>query len=205
MEDRIYYTYAYLRLDGTPYYVGKGKDKRTKARHSGSITVPKDPNRILILKKNLTEEEAFKHECYLIFVLGRKDLGTGVLRNMTNGGDGTSGRVCTEETRRKSSISNKGQKRPSTVGENISKSKKGKSGRKLTEKEKKALSVRVSGVGNPTKRPEVREKISKSKRGKPLTINEKPKSKSHRENISKALKEYHAKRKTQNENHITLV
>lgn len=205
MENPIYYTYAYLRLDGTPYYIGKGKDKRMKARHSGSVAVPSDPNRILILKKNLTEEEAFKHECYLIYVFGRKDLGTGILRNMTNGGDGASGRVCTEEAKRKSSRSNRGQKRAKTVGENISKAKKGKPGRKLTEEEKKAISARVSGAGNPTKRPEVKEKISKAKKGKRLAINDKPKSKKHRENISKALKEYHAKRKTQNENHQPMV
>lgn len=48
---------------------------------------PPPIDRIIILKNNLTEEEAFKHEIYMIAVLGRKDLGTGMLRNRTDGGD----------------------------------------------------------------------------------------------------------------------
>ena len=35
----------------------------------------KDKSRIIFLKQNLTEEEAFKHEIYMIAVFGRKDLG----------------------------------------------------------------------------------------------------------------------------------
>ena len=95
-----FYTYAYLREDKTPYYIGKGKGNRSRVNCGRSINKPPE-DRILILKKNLTEEEAFKHEIYMIAVLGRKDLGTGILRNRTNGGEGPSGRICTEETRKK--------------------------------------------------------------------------------------------------------
>ena len=85
------FTYAYLREDGSPYYIGKGSRKdRVYAKHR-SCPVPKDRNRILILKDNLTEQEAIKHEIYLISIFGRKDLGTGILLNRTNGGDGTLG------------------------------------------------------------------------------------------------------------------
>jgi hypothetical protein len=105
----MYYTYAYLREDRTPYYIGKGKNKRaySSKRH---ISVPKDKSRILFLKRNLTEEEAFKHEKYMIAILGRKDLGTGILRNMTDGGDGCSGCIPSKETRRKMSKSRQGKK-----------------------------------------------------------------------------------------------
>ncbi len=43
------------------------------------------------MKQNLTYEEASEHEIYMIAVLGRKDLGTGILRNLTNGGEGRPG------------------------------------------------------------------------------------------------------------------
>jgi hypothetical protein len=45
----------------------------------------------LILKTNLSEAEAFRHEKYLIAVLGRRDLGTGMLLNKSNGGRGGCG------------------------------------------------------------------------------------------------------------------
>ena len=84
-----YYTYAYLREDRTPYYIGKGTGNRIYSKHR-RLKPPKDKSRIIFLKQNLTEEEAFKHEIYMIAVFGRKDLGTGILRNLTDGGEGTS-------------------------------------------------------------------------------------------------------------------
>jgi hypothetical protein len=91
-----YYTYAYLREDRTPYYIGKGKGKRIYSKNR-RINPPRDNSRIIFLKQNLTEEEAFKHEIYMIAVFGRKDLGTGILYNMTDGGDGTSNRGTPEQ------------------------------------------------------------------------------------------------------------
>ena len=104
-----FYTYAYLREDKTPYYIGKGKGNRIYFKGRGEIKIPKDKSRIIFLKQNLTEEEAFKHEIYMIVVFGRKDLGTGILRNKTNGGDGMGGLVHTDETRKKMSESHKGE------------------------------------------------------------------------------------------------
>ena len=92
-----YYTYAYLREDDTPYYIGKGKGNRAYKKGKSEVYPPKNKNKIIKLKQNLTEEEAFKHEIYMISVFGRKDLGTGILRNKTDGGDGPSGYIMSEE------------------------------------------------------------------------------------------------------------
>ena len=105
-----FYTYAYLREDRTPYYIGKGQGRRISNRRKGEIKPPKDKTRVIFLKQNITEEEAFKHEIYMIAVFGRKDLGTGILHNRTDGGEGASGNIHTEETRRKISEKNKGKK-----------------------------------------------------------------------------------------------
>ena len=87
-----YYTYAYLQDDGKPYYIGKGKGNRAYSNWGRKIAPkPLDSSKIIFLKKNLTEAQAFKHEIYMIAVLGRKDLGTVLLRNLTDGGDGVSG------------------------------------------------------------------------------------------------------------------
>ena len=104
-----YYTYAYLREDRTPYYVGKGEKDRIYKKRKGEVKPPNDKTRIIFLKQNLTEQEAFKHEIYMIAVFGRKDLGTGILRNKTNGGEGTSGFSHTEETKNKMSEAHKGE------------------------------------------------------------------------------------------------
>jgi len=103
-----YYTYAYLREDGTPYYIGKGRGNRAYKKGS-RVFAPPPKNRIIKLKQNLTEEEAFNHEIYMIAVFGRKDLGTGILRNLTDGGEGVSGLIFSEEHRRNLSESHKGK------------------------------------------------------------------------------------------------
>ena len=156
----IYYTYAFLREDRTPYYIGKGKGNRAYRRRDKGIKPPKDKSKILILKQNLTEEESFRHEVYMIAVFGRKDLGTGILHNRTDGGDGASGAVVSDETRRKMSEALKGKPRSKEIRRKISEAHRGK-----THSEESRRNMSESQKGK-TFSEETKRKLSEAKKCK---------------------------------------
>jgi hypothetical protein len=127
----IYYVYAFLRKDGTPYYIGKGKDKRAFSKQR-IIKPPVDKSRIIFLEKNLSEVGAFALERRMIQWYGRKDIETGILQNKTDGGEGSSGFKIigrkngspNQQTRKKIGDANKialaGKTRPKDVTDKIS-------------------------------------------------------------------------------------
>ena len=133
-----YYVYMYLREDGTPYYIGKGKGNRAYSKHRSGMRVKVPaPNRIKLVYNNLTEDIAFTKEKELILRYGKLCDNTGILMNITDGGEGSSGRKHTEDSKKKISKSLK---------DNINASgsepyNKGKTGLyKHTEETKKILS-----------------------------------------------------------------
>jgi hypothetical protein len=159
----MYYTYAYLREDGTPYYIGKGKGDRAYRKVGKPCATPKDKSKIIRLKTNLTEEEAFKHEIYMISVFGRKDLGTGILLNKSDGGEGRSGYIPTEELKRNQSEKMKGENNP-LYG------KRGKDspryGKKHTQETKDKIRNSLKGKSFfKTHTEETKQKLSKLRKG----------------------------------------
>jgi hypothetical protein len=112
MEKNSHCLYRHLKPNGEIFYIGIGKDlKRAYNKYNRTTlwtrVVDKHGYEVQILKTKLSKDEACELEKTLISWYGRIDLGTGVLVNMTDGGDGTSNK--SPETRNKISESQKGE------------------------------------------------------------------------------------------------
>lgn len=145
--------YRHRRLDNNQvFYIGisnnlrRPYDKQGRNKYWKSI-VAKAGFEAEILHYCDTWEEACDTEKLLIAYYGRKDLGTGILCNMTDGGDGIIGQIITPETREKISRANKGKRVGITFSdehrENISKAAMG---RVASDEAKKKMSESRKGI-----------------------------------------------------------
>ena len=143
----MFYTYLWLREDGTPYYAGKGIGNRAFVNRHHIPHCPVDKTRILI-QEFPSEVDALAAEQFLISYYGREDLGMGCLRNQTDGGEGSTGYKHTAESLRKMSSTHKDKT--------------------ISPTQRAEHSKKMIGAGNPMfgkKRiisPEWREKLEKN-------------------------------------------
>lgn len=185
-----FYSYLWLREDGTPWYAGKGSGKRAFKQH-GFFHPPKDKSLILIFPR-ANEAEAFVTEIELIRNWGRIDNCTGCLHNLTDGGENPPKRRkgmfrWSEEGKRKLSAAKLGKPNLKARGrvrskETIRKMSKPRSHSwKLSDEVKQAQSVvaiareakkkeqgiRCGQVFGYQHTAEAKKKISAAKKGKP--------------------------------------
>lgn len=159
------YLYRHIRLDkNEPFYIGIGNDKyynrafaktgRNKIWHN---IVSKTEYEVEIIYDGMSKEQAFEKEKEFIKLYGRKDLGTGTLCNLTNGGEGGFGVVRTEEFKKRASERMKGKKY--ALGHKVSdevkkktsekmKGKKNALGHKHSEETKRLLSEKMYIIKN---------------------------------------------------------
>ena len=120
-----FYIYAHLTLDeDITFYIGKGKNSRCKGHLNRSDwwnnVVNKHDYYIKILEINLSEEEAFLKEKEYISEYGRRQFKNGgTLVNLTDGGEGASGRIYTEEEKQKISDRFKNNPELNLIGDRI--------------------------------------------------------------------------------------
>jgi hypothetical protein len=185
--------YQHRRNDNNEiFYIGIGK---TKARAYSKTNRNKYWYNIVnsvgysveILEYNLSWEDACTKEKNFIEEFGRKDLNTGILVNMTNGGDGVVGRNVTDQWKNKISKSSKGRFISEETRRKMSEARIGKTtsdetkrkqsevkkGKKHTEETKRKVSLARKGkpAWNKGKKmsDEFKAKISELQKGKPGT------------------------------------
>ena len=196
------YVYQHIRKDkNTPFYIGIGSDNdfyranRLSERNEIWTRISNKTEVIVeILYQDIDWGTACEIEKDLIKKYGRININTGILSNMTDGGEGTLNKIINEETKFLLGTGNRGKKRSdesrrkqseSTLG--VKKSEKhcqnirlARLGKKLSEESKVKISLNSKGRSSWNKgksfSQESKEKMSVSKIGK-NTLGENPNAK----------------------------
>lgn len=112
---RNYYVYVHRKADtGEVFYVGKGFGRRAFRKSSRSVfwnkIVEKHGYTIEFIQTGIQEWYAFELEAELIAYYGRRDIDEeGTLCNLSDGGEGNSGMIRTEQFKKNLSNARKGK------------------------------------------------------------------------------------------------
>lgn len=137
------FAYSKFKFEYEPFYIGKGRNgrcnshlKRAQSRPDCNYHNPHLTRKIksmlregfepiiVLRRKHITEEQAFRSEASLILAIGRWNEGEGPLTNLTDGGDGIIGRKVTRAHKKAYSEGTKRQMAQMTPEEKEARSKK---------------------------------------------------------------------------------
>lgn len=171
--------YVHARPDGRIFYVGKGKEKRARnlrrnSYHKKVVGKHGAENIRVGFIPCSSEEIAFALEMGIIKCLRRMGV---TLTNQTDGGEGCTGLVQTDEAKAKVSRANKGRKATPEHRAKISRAGMGNKyclGKTLSAERRAKASATLLGRARPDT---VRQKISASRKG--ITFTD-----AHREKLS---------------------
>ena len=199
--------YRHIRLDtGQPFYIGIGKNlarayQQYKRTSYWKRIIEKYNYEVEILFNDLTYEEACEKEKEFIKLYGRIDNGTGILVNLTDGGEGSVGFKHSKETLIKIGEQSKGRiKTPEQIEkwrnnmnfnkspEVIEKIRQSLIGKEHTEKRKE--NQRKAKLGKKLSE-ETKKKLSDYWKGKKKG----PFSEEHKQKLSEARIKYLNKQK----------
>jgi hypothetical protein len=204
-----FYVYEHRRKDsGMVFYVGKGCGQRAKnfnnrGRYWDNVAKAAGGVVVTYPVANVDEELSLLAEVELIDAYRKRGIR---ITNITDGGEGTTGRVASEETKRRIGEANKhtpkargekhgmyGKRHPPEVMQKISEARKGMFagerhplyGKHHTEETRKKISEsrkgKLSGAGNPfygkTHTPEVLQKIVDAHKGRKASLETRAKQK----------------------------
>lgn len=176
--------YAHYNFKGQVFYIGKGSLKRARERCSRSnywkSYVAKHGLVVKIWAENLTEQQAFAMEKEWIALYGRKHVKTGMLVNLSEGGEGPSGVIPSAETIEKRRLKNVGQRRTeeqrakfkitnknNTFSEQARlAAKDALKNRVWTKEMSEEHSKLLKGIKKPPRTPEHAQKIAEANKGK---------------------------------------
>lgn len=212
-----FYVYIHKKPDGTPFYVGKGHGRRAyrfsnrNQWHQNIVDKYGKSNIIIEIINCVNESQAFDLE--KIYIKQFRDIDKHILVNMSNGGEGDSGRIIAESHRKKLSQAKKGrplslEHRKALKGKTMSDEQRKQiserhKGTKASEQTKKKLSATRTGKKLSD---ECKKKISEKHLGKTLTqehrakLSDSHKGHKHSEETKEKMRKSHAKRNLQKKN-----